>query len=404
MILFSRRMLAARADRSELTSKYQIGEFLSELTLGEESNLVGKTLRSEHINERYRVTVLEMIRQGSEAFLEDVETVALQSGDLLIVQGNVDDILSFRKQERLSLVPEAKMGDSELMATGQLLEAWVAPASSMTGRTLSELQFHRRFGGYVLAIRRVASTLSRRVSNVRLRFGDALLMLIPPDRVSSLEVAGDVVVFHERDVALKKGRMWWLPLVEMPLVVLVAAAGWLDIAGSALVGAVLMLLFGILSPQEAYRAIDWSVIFVIAAFVPVGHAFQTTGAADFLANTVLAVGGWAPAAILPHVELSVVYVVTVLLTQIVSNNAAAVVVTPIALSLGPVLGVDSRPFVIAVCFAASAAFMTPMGYQTNLMVHAAGEYRFSDYIRFGGPLNLIVGLLALLLVPLLWPF
>jgi di/tricarboxylate transporter len=365
---------------------------------------VGKTLRGQHINERYRVTVLEMIRQGSEAFLEDVDTVILKPADLLIVQGNVDDILSFQKQERLTLVPEVRMNDDELIAAGQLLEAWVAPGSSMTGRTVKELKFHRQFGGYVLAIRRVTSTLRQRVSDIRLKFGDAMLMLIPPDRVSSLEAAGDVVVFREREVTLKKGRMWWLPLMVMPLVVLAAAVGWLDIAGSALAGAVLLLLFGILTPQEAYRAVDWSVIFVIAAFVPVGHAFQTTGTADFLANSVLAAGGWAPVEILPYVILGMVYVVTVVLTQIVSNNAAAVVVTPIALSLGPVLGVDSRPFVIAVCFAASAAFMTPMGYQTNLMVHSAGEYRFSDYIRFGGPLNLIVGVLALILLPLLWPF
>jgi di/tricarboxylate transporter len=377
---------------------------LSELAIGEESNLVGTTLRAARINERYQVTVLEMIRDDKETFLEGLETVILQAGDLLVVQGDVDDILSLRKQERLTLVPEVRLNDDELIAAGQLLEAWVAPGSTMTGRTLKELEFHRQFGGYVLAIRRIKGTMRRRISDVRLKFGDALLMLIPPARVSSLEAAGDVVVFSERDVKLRKGRMWWLPLVVMPLVVLAAAFGWLDIAGSALVGAVLILLFGILTPQEAYRAIDWPVIFVIAAFVPVGHAFQTTGAAAFLADSVLAAGSWAPMQVLPYVVLALVYVVTVVLTQIVSNNAAAVVVTPIALSLGPALGVDSRPFVIAVCFAASAAFMTPMGYQTNLMVHAAGEYRFSDYIRFGGPLNLIVCLLALILLPLLWPF
>ncbi|UCD25334.1 MAG: anion permease, partial [Gemmatimonadota bacterium] len=232
----------------------------------------------------------------------------------------------------------------------------------------------------------------------------ALLILIPPDRIPSLERDGNVVIFRERDVTLRKGRMWWLPLVVMPLVVLAAAFGALDIAAGALVGAVLLLLFGVITPQEAYRAVDWPVIFVIAAFVPVGHGFQVTGTADFLARTVLAIGSWAPVALLPYVVLAMVYIVTVVLTQVVSNNAAAVVVAPIALSLGPALGVDSRPFVIAVCFAASAAFMTPMGYQTNLMVHAAGEYRFSDYLRFGAPLNLLVGLLALILLPVVWPF
>jgi di/tricarboxylate transporter len=190
----------------------------------------------------------------------------------------------------------------------------------------------------------------------------------------------------------------------LPLAVLAAALGWLDIAASALVGAVVMLLFRVLTPQEAYRAVDWPVIFVIAAFVPVGHAFQVTGTADFLAQSVMAMSGWAPPALLPSVVLALVYLVTVVLTQVVSNNAAAVVVAPIVLSLGPALGVDSRPFVVAVCFAASAAFLTPMGYQTNLMVHAAGEYRFLDYIRFGAPLNVLVWILAVVLIPLIWPF
>jgi len=404
IVLFSRRMLPGRARDRQLTSKYRVGEFLSELTLSENSKLVGTNLAAGHINERYRVTVLEVIRGRAVAFLEEADSVTLQPGDLLIVQGEVDDILRFRREQRLTMVPKATVDDDELIAGGQLLEAWVAPGSSMTGRTLRELEFHRHFGAYVLAISRVKSTLRRRVSQIRLKFGDALLILIPPARVPSLEQAGDVVVFRERDATLRKGRMWWLPLVVMPLVVLSAALGVLDIAAAALVGAVLLLLFGVITPQEAYRAVDWPVIFVIAAFVPVGHAFQVTGTADLLARSVLTVGSWAPIDLLPYFVLAMVYIVTVVLTQVVSNNAAAVVVAPIALSLGPALGVDSRPFVIAVCFAASAAFMTPMGYQTNLMVHSAGEYSFGDYLRFGTPLNLLVWLLALLLIPVIWPF
>ncbi len=404
IVVASRRLLPARADSRQLTSKYRVGEFLSELAVGEESGLVGKTLTTEQINERYRVTVLEVIRKGSEAFLADVANVRLQPADMLIVQGEVDDILRFRQEQQLTLVPEVEIDDAELIAGGQLLEAWVAPGSGMTGRTLRELEFHRQFGGYVLAINRVTSTVRRRVSEIPLRLGDALLILIPPGRVPSLEQAGDVVILSERELTLRRGKMWWFPLLVLTLVVLVASLGWLDIAAAALVGAVLVLLFGVITPQEAYRAVEWPVIFVIAAFVPVGHAFQVTGTADFLASSVLAIGGWAPVNLLPYVVLATVYVVTVVLTQVVSNNAAAVVVTPIALSLGPALGVDSRPFVMAVCFAASAAFMTPMGYQTNLMVHVAGEYRFSDYIRFGAPLNLLVGVLALILLPILWPF
>jgi di/tricarboxylate transporter len=404
IIFAARPMLPARADSGGLTQKYRLEDFLTELALGEGSKLVGENLRDSHINERYGVTVLEVIRGSAETYLEDAATISLRSGDLLVVQGAVDDILRLRREQQLTTVPEVKLGDDQLAAGGQLLEAWVAPGSQMIGRSLKQLDFHRRYGAYVLAINRVKTTLRWRVADTPLRFGDALLILIPQDRVVSLQETIDLVVFSEREVSLRKGRLWWLSLAVLPVVVLVTATGWLDIAASALVGAVLLLLCGVITPQEAYRSVDWPVIFLIAAFVPVGHAFQVTGTAEFLAGSIFAVSSWASPEFLPYVVLAVVYVLTALLTQIASNNAAVVVAAPIALSLGPTLGVDSRPFVFAVCFAASAAFMTPMGYQTNLMVYAVGQYRFVDYLRLGVPLNLLAGILAIILIPIIWPF
>ena len=404
VILAARRMLPARAESGELTRKYRVGEFLAELAVGENSRLVGRDLSHDHINERYGVTVLEVIRPPEEVFLEEACSITLQQDDLLVVQGDVDDILRLRREQQLTTLPEIKLGDEELMAGGQLVEAWVVPGSPMIGRSLKQLDFHQKYGAYVLAINRVKKTVRRRVADTILRLGDALLILIPPDRVEKLEKTRDLVVFREREASLRKGRLWWLPVPMLPLVVLAAAFGWLDIAIAALVGAVVILLFGVITPQEAYRSVDWPVIFVIAAFVPLGHAFETTGTAEYLARSVLGISSWVPPHLQPYAVLAMVYLVTVVLTQIASNNAAAVVVAPIALSLGPALGVDSRPFIIAVCFAASAAFMTPMGYQTNLMVHTAGEYRFGDYLRFGAPLNLLAMVVAMALIPYFWPF
>lgn len=404
VILFARRVLPARSVPGGLTRKYNVGEFLAELVVDKTSNLVGQTLSHERINERYGVTILEVIRQSSKAYLEDAGTVLLESNDVLVVQGEVEDILRLRRELRLSTLPEVKLDDDELVAGGRLVEGWVTPGSRMIGRSLKQLDFHRRFGAYVLAIGRARGKVSRRVADAPLRFGDALLILIPADVMGKLEETGDLVIFSDREAFLRKTHLWWLPIAALPLVVLAAAAGWLDIAASALVGAVVLLLFRVVTPQEAYRAIDWPVILVIVAFVPVGHAFQTTGTADFLAQSVLQVSSWVPPHLQAHVVLAMVYLVTAVLTQVASNNAAAVVVAPIALSLGPALGVDSRPFVFAVCFAASAAFMTPMGYQTNLMVHTAGEYRFVDYLRFGAPLSLLTWLVTTLLIPLIWPF
>jgi di/tricarboxylate transporter len=404
IILAARRTLPARSVPGGLTRKYRVEDFLAELAVSENSKIVGQNLSQAHINERYGVTVLELIRPDSGTYLEDVGTVPLQAGDLLVVQGDVEDILRLRKEQQLNTLPEVKLDDDQLVAGGMLVEAWVAPRSRMIGRTLKRVDFHHRYGAYVLAISRRNKTVRKRVAETRLRFGDALLLLIPPERIGQLESTRDVVIFSDRKISLRKGRLWWLPLVVLPLVVLSAALGWLDIAAGALVGAAVILLFGVVTPQDAYRSIDWSVVLVIAAFVPLGSAFQTTGTADFLAQSVLNLSGWATPHTQPYIVLALIYLVTAVLTQIATNSAAAVVVAPIALSLGPALGVDSRPFIFAVCFAASAAFMTPMGYQTNLMVHTAGSYRFIDYIRFGAPLSLLAWILTTILIPLIWPF
>jgi di/tricarboxylate transporter len=405
VVAAARPRLPARAGTRRPTGPDSRGGFLTELKLAKDSRLVGHNLSEEHINERYEVTVLEVIRDKSERHVEDAGTVSLQPGDLLVVQGELEDILRMRREQRLAILPDVELDDGQLVASGQtLVEAWVAPGSRLIGRTLKQVDFHHRYGAFVLAIRRVRTTLRKRVADVPLRFADALLVLIPRARISTLEETGDVAVLSEHEVFLRKERRWWLVLVVLPLVVLAAALSLLDIAAAALVGAVVLLMSGVISPQEAYRTVDWSVVFMIAAFVPVGYAFQVTGTADFLAGALLHSSSWAPPGLAPHVVLAMVYLVTALLTQVASNNAAAVVVAPIALSLGPALGVDSRPFVFAVCFAASAAFMTPMGYQTNLMVHAAGQYRFADYVRFGAPLNLLFWLLSTILIPVIWPF
>ncbi len=405
VVLGARRLLPARADIGGLTGKYRVGGFLTELILDRESKLAGHTLSEAHVNERYGVTVLEVVRGPAETHVQDVEAVALQIGDRLIVQGSLDDILRLRRDHGLALLPDVELDDQQLAAGGHaLVEAWVAPGSAMVGRTLKQLDFHHHYGAYVLAIRRIGATLRKQVANVRLRFADALLILVPRERIVELEEARDLVVLSEHEVHLRRGRMWWLVLVVLPLVVAAAATGVVDIAAAALVGAVVLLLARVMTPEEAYHAINWPVVFMIAAFVPLGHAFQVTGTADLLARGLLRISAWAPAELAPYVVLSAVYLATSVLTQIASNGAAAIVVTPIALSVGPALGVDPRPLVFAVCFAASAAFMTPMGYQTNLMVYTAGEYRFVDYARFGAPLNLLLWLLATLMIPYIWPF
>jgi di/tricarboxylate transporter len=405
VVAAARPLLPERAETRDLTAKYRLASLLTEVGLEESSGLVGRTLSTAHINERYGVTVLEVIRGERETHVDDVDALPLEPGDRLIVQGSLEDILRLRREQDLALLSDVKLGDDELSKGGQaLVEAWVTPRSRMIGRTLKQLDFHHHQGAFVLAISRLGDTLRHKVSDVVLRLADALLILVPRERISDLERSGDLAVLSEHEVQLRKEPLWWVVLVVLPLVVLAAALGIADIAVSALVGAVVLLVLGVVTPNEAYRSIDWSVIFLIAAFVPVGHAFTTTGTADFLASAILSASAWATPDLAPYAVLALLYLLTTILTQLISNNAAVIIATPIALSLGPALGVSWQPFVFAVCFAGSAAFMTPMGYQTNLMVYSAGQYRFLDYTRFGAPLNLLFWLATTLLIPLFWPF
>ncbi len=397
-------LLPARVRAGALTRKYRVGRYLTEVRLVEESRLVGMTCREAEVNERYGINVLAILR-GADRHDEDVSNLRLRSGDTLIVQGVMDDILRLRKEQGVALLPDIKLSDQELTAGGQAMaEGVVSQNSRMIGKTLKELDFRQHYGGFVLAVRRLGMTLREKIAHTPLRFSDTLLMLIPRERLNELRASEDLIVLTELDFELRRGRLWWLVLAVLPVVVTLAAVDKLEIAAGALIGAVLLLLFRIVTPEEAYRSVDWSVIFMIAAFVPIGQAIISTGTADFIASQLLSVGRLFPQELARYAMLSFVYLATALLTQLVSNNAAVIILTPIALSLAGAVGVQGRPFLMAVLFAASAAFMTPVGYQTNLMVLSPGGYRFLDYTRFGAPLNLMFWLVATLLIPRFFPF
>lgn len=403
-LLAAPRLLPARVEAQAMTGKYGLGRYLTEVQVLEDSPLIGTSCRDAKINDRYGTTVLAILR-GGKRHIQQAGTLELRAEDILIVQGGMEDLMRLRSEEKLALLPDIKLSDAELSSGGLVMaEAIVPPTSPVIGRNLKQIDFRQRFGGFVLAIRRVGGTLREKIAQARLQALDSLLMLVPTTRLEELRRSEDLALVSELEVSYRRHRRWWWVLVLLPAVVLMAAVGVLDIAVGAGLAMVLLLMAKVTTPQQAYRSIEWSVIFLIAAFVPVGQAIINTGTAQFLADSLLRVGGLFDPDWAPWVVLSAVYLVTSLMTQMVSNNAAAIIIAPVALTLGSSLGVDSRPFVIAVCFAASAEFMTPMGYQTNLMVYGPGGYRFGDYTRFGAPLNLLFWVLATLLIPRIWPF
>ena len=255
----------------------------------------------------------------------------------------------------------------------------------------------------MLAVGRREDLLQEETADIALREMDSMLLLVPRQKLDSLQSSEDLLVLTEGSHPSRSPRHTALVSLVLTAVVTLAALGWLEIALGALIGAVVVVAAGVVTPRDAYRAVDWSVLLLIAAFVPVGEAFVATGAAEILAAGLVDVAARFPATAAPFLLIALVYLGTTLLTEVISNSAAAIIATPIAVAGATELGFDPRASVIAVCFAASAAFMTPTGYQTNLMVYSLGAYRFLDFARFGGPLNLLLWIVGSLLIPVLWP-
>ncbi|MDY7094477.1 MAG: SLC13 family permease [Acidobacteriota bacterium] len=404
ILVVAPRFLPARITTRSLTVSYKMDEFLTELRVDEGSKLVGRTVLDSDLSRKYDVTVLTVIR-GSQRFEDRLHRLPLEVGDLLIVRCPVESLPRLREDLGVALLTDVKLTEEELLGSDRVvLEALIPPRSRLIGRTLQEADFRRHFGGFVLAIRHLDSTRRTRIARARLRLSDTLLLITSRDRLEDLRSHGDLIITSELDLQLRRQRYWWLPLVLIPAIVGLAAAGVVDILLGVLLAVAVLFALKVINPADGYRAIDWSVVVFIAAFIPVGAAMTHTGLAEKIASIVLAPSSWMPEAWAPWVAVSVLYLATSIITELVTNNAAAIVLTPVAISMAASLGVDPKPLILAVCFAASASFLTPTGYQTNLMVYGPGGYRFTDFLRFGAPLNLLFWILATVCIPVFWSF
>jgi di/tricarboxylate transporter len=301
----------------------------------------------------------------------------------------------------LELNVEFKLGPTTLESRNlEVVETLVAPQSPLVGHTLKQLDFGRHYGALVLAILRRGEPLREKLNAIPLEVGDALLVQASPDDVRRLRDSGAVIVLDAVETPSTRRHRAPLALAILAGVVLSAGLGLVPILTSALLGCLALILTGCLTLDEAYAAIEWRVVFLLAGILPLGLALESTGVAGLVAKFAIeGVGPWGPTA-----ALAAIYLITAVLTEMMSNNAAAVLVAPIAVSTAAALGVDPRPFLIGVTFAASTSFSTPVGYQTNAMVFNPGGYRARDFLRAGAPLNAIFWLLSVWLIPKFWPF
>lgn len=398
------RLLPSRAPISTLVGKYHMSRYLTEFRIDEGSPLVGSTCRKKHLNELYEITVLAIIREGLQ-ITANIGNLSLRSGDILLTKGGLENFVKFHQKEKVLALSDVKLSEKELQAGDNVLvEGLVGAESSLAGKTLRELDFRRKYQAFVLAIGRRGITIKQKIAHIQLQFADTLLMLMPIDRISEMRDDPDLIILQHHEVNMRKKKIRWLAVMVIPLVMILAATGLLDILAAALLGMFILLITKHISTREAYGTINWQVIIFIAAFIPFGVAMETSGAAQLMGESISALAGLFPTSLTPYALLSILYLITSLFTAVVSNNVAAIVLTPIAIAAASNLGVDARPLVFTICYAASASFMTPIGYQTNLMVYGPGKYRFVDYIKAGAPLNLIFWVIASILTPIFWPF
>jgi di/tricarboxylate transporter len=292
--------------------------------------------------------------------------------------------------------------DDKKMSSGdvKLVEGLIPPGSRLQGRTLKNSNFRRLFRCVVLAVQRRGKVIRDRLDDIRFEPGDTLLLQCDRDEVQDMLRSSDLVVTNElTELHLRRDKAL-IALGLLAAVITLSALNIIPILTAVLIGALGLLLSGCLTLDEAYQAIDWKVIFLLGGILPLGLALQQTGTAAWLADILLKpLEGMGPVFVLASL-----YLVTAVLTEGMSNVAAAILLAPIALSMAAGMGVNPQPFLIGITFAASTSFATPIGYQTNMMIHGPGGYRFTDFSRVGIPLNLIFWAVSVVLIPLFWPF
>jgi di/tricarboxylate transporter len=396
-LLLGRWLLPARrGDR--LTETYQLGEYITELRVLPGSPLINQTIVQSKFGQLHDATVLEILREKRKIWSPSDEP--LLAGDVLLVRGKIKDLMDLKETEKLEIEPEFKLRDESLQKEDLLLvEALVAPRSRLIDHTLAELDFRRRYNAIVLAIQQRHQTIHEKLNQARLSLGDSLLLQAPKEEINRLRRNENFIVLEQLEEPSMRRNKVPVALGIIAAVIALAASGLMPIMVTALIGCIVMVLSRCLTLEEAYAAVDWKVIFLLAGILPLGIAMENTGAAKLLADTSInLVGDLGPVAI-----LAVLYLLTAILTECMSNNATAVLMAPIAISTAQALNVDPKPFLMAICFAASTSFATPVGYQTNTMVYHPGGYRFRDFMKVGIPLNIIFWVLAVYFIPRIWP-
>jgi di/tricarboxylate transporter len=399
MFLVGSKLIPRRRNSQEsLSDSYDLKDYVTEIIITPGSDLAGKRIRATPLQTDLDLEIIEIKDKKGINWLPDYYE-DLEENDVLIVRGSIEDIMHLKDIPGVAFSKSFKLDDYDLRSNETtMIEVVVGPNSSVARSTFDEIDFREQFDAIPLAVRRKGELLSGRLGEIELRFGDDLLLEVKKDIYQTLMRSGDFIFTQELERPPIDKQKITAAFTITGGVVLLAALNILPILQGALVGIICMFLFKLVTIREAYRDVDWRIIFVLASLIPLGTALERSGAADLLAgllNTHLAVYG-------PLLVLAVLFTATTLMTSIISNGATAVLLSPIAISLAEQMGIDPTPFLLAVMFAASTCYLTPLGYQTNIMIYGPGNYRFSDFFKVGGILTILTMIIVTVMLYMIY--
>ncbi len=405
LVIFGKKVLPDRSTLATLIDSKASREYITHAFVSKDSALAGKNFTESWLKKMKKARVLDVIRDGHR-LRSSLNSIVFEEGDEIILKGKLEGLMNINEESGVSLRTDSELGLEGIRTeSAVLMEGILGPDSSLAGKSLKELNFRQRFGVLIVAVHRRGENLKERFEDAKLTFGDTLLVQGPARRMQQLFELKDFINLSEPPRQTTRPKKAWLAITALLSFMLVGALGGFDVIPkvpivlTALTAAVFVLVTRCVEPSEAYQSIDWKVLFLIFGMLGLGKAMEYSGVAALLAGKFVdAVGGLDP-----YIIIALIYLLAAVMTEMVSNNAVAVILTPLAIIASDQLGVDARPFIVAVMFGSSASFATPIGYQTNTFVYGAGGYRFSDFFKAGFPLAVILWIVASFLIPTFWP-
>jgi len=399
MVLIGRRLLPVREGPGSKQEDYNIRDYVTEVRVSPVSSLIGKTLLESRLGRDYDLTVLALQRENGDRPPLNRDT-EIRMGDLLVVESSASDLMAARQSLGLTTEAERTL-DIESLERGdvQIIEATLAPRSHIVGLSLRDVRFRDRYGFTALAISRQGELITERLRDVPLEFGDALLLQGPQHRIKQLQEGENFLVLEPIETEQFRRNKAPIAIGALVLAIGLTIFAGMSISLAMVIAAVIMILAGALRIDEAYEAVDWRTVFLVAGMLPLGLAMELTGTAEFLADIMLGVFG--PFGALA--TLAGIYLLAALITQPMSNAAAIVLIVPIALNTAMGLGANYKTFTMAVVIGAATSFLSPVGHKANVLVFGPGGYKFTDYARVGAILTVLLLIVSMIFLPIFWP-